>query len=98
MGRNSGNTRRRRVRLEELPHDLLGHSLPLDLVRAVYGPKYVALRHACRLRPGVDCDLNPGRHRNCAHAAVLPDEVHDAPATVSLLNVFECKRRYFGAA
>ena len=48
--------------------------------------------------PRVDCDLHPGRHRNRAHAAVLPDEVHDAPAAVSLLNVLERKRRHLGSA
>jgi hypothetical protein len=93
---NSGNTRCRRVWLEELPDYLLGHSLSLDLVRAIHGPKYVALRHSGRLRPGVDCNLHPGRHRNSTHAAVLADEIHDAPSTVALLNVFERKRSHLG--
>jgi hypothetical protein len=45
---DSGNTRSHRVWLEQLPYYLLGHSLPLGLVRAVYRPQHVALDQPCR--------------------------------------------------
>src|SRR5262249_3550557 len=97
MRRDAGNTRSPGVWLEELPHYLLGHSLPLDLVRSVHWPQDVAFRHSSLLRPNVDGYLHPGRHGNGADAAVLPDEIHDAPAVVPLLDVLERKRSHFGA-
>ena len=37
MRGDSGNTRGRRIWLEKLPYYFFGHSLPLDLVRAIHG-------------------------------------------------------------
>src|SRR5260370_806559 len=77
MGGDSGNPRRLRVWLEELPHDFLGHSLPLGLVRAVHWTQHVALGQLSRRSPRIYCNLHPVRHRNGTHATVLPDQVHD---------------------
>src|ERR1039458_6209338 len=68
------------------------------LVAVCDAPQHVTFRHASRLSPGVDGDLHPSRHRNRAHAAVLPEEVHNAPAVVALLNVLQRKRRHFRSA
>jgi hypothetical protein len=39
-------------------------------------------------------DLHPDRHRNGAHAAMLANEIDDAPATVALLDMGERERGY----
>src|ERR1039458_1777375 len=42
-----------------------------------------------RPRPCVDGGLHPCRHGDRAHPPVLPDEVHDAPPVVALLDVLQ---------
>ena len=40
--------------------------------------------------------LNPRRHRRCADAAGLPDEIENTPTAVTLLDVCKRERRHFG--
>src|SRR5262245_17181334 len=49
-------------------------------------------------RPKIDRKLHPVRHRRRSEATVLTDEIDDAPAAISLLDVGECERGNFGAA
>src|ERR1039458_7410399 len=87
MGGDSGNTCDRRVRLKQLPDGLFRYSFTLYLVPAHYRAQHVALGQRRHIRPGVDGALHPRWHRDRPHPAVLPDEVHDAPPTVPLLDV-----------
>jgi hypothetical protein len=93
---DSGYTGRAGVRLKELPHYLLGHSLPLGLVRSVHRSQHVALDQPSRQSPRIYRAFHPVRHRNRTHAAELPDKVHNAPPAMSLLKVLERKRGHFG--
>ena len=53
--------------------------------------------HACWRGPRIDRHLDPSRHRRRADPAVLPDEVHDAPPTIPLLEVYKRERSHFGS-
>jgi hypothetical protein len=45
--------------------------------------------HAVRLSPRINGALQPSRRRNRPHAALIADEVQDAPSFVALLDVLE---------
>jgi hypothetical protein len=68
------------------------------LIAANDGPEQVAVHDARGGGPGVEGHLNPGRHRNGPHSAVLPVEVYDAPSSVALLDMHHGERRHFGPA
>jgi hypothetical protein len=75
--------------LEKLPDDLLAHSIALNLIAAVHSAQNRALGKTGRRSPGIDSALDPGWHRNRANAAMLPNEVDDAPSVVPLLDMPE---------
>src|ERR1035437_3967367 len=87
MRRDPGNTSRCRVPLEQLPDDLLAQADGLRLTTAVYRSEHVTVSDAGASRPRIGRYLDPGRHRNRPHPAMLPHEINDAPPTVALLDV-----------
>ena len=100
--RHSGGCR---VGPEQLPGHLFGQEVVLHLTTAVDRSEHVAIFYGSGTGPvwsgtgpGIDCNLDPGRHRNRAHAAVLSNEVHDAPASIVLLYVRHGKRRDLGSS
>jgi hypothetical protein len=97
VGRDSSDAGGFRVALEQLPDDLLAEGGSLSLAPSVDGAEHVAVANGGGSRPRVDGDLHPRRHRDCSHPAVFPAQVHDAPATVPLLDVSERQRRHLGA-
>src|ERR1035441_5752135 len=60
-----------RVRLEQLPDDLLAQAGTLGLAGAVYRSEYVAVGDAGGGRPRISRHLDPSRHRHRPDAAVL---------------------------
>ena len=80
---------------EHLPDDPFGQDLALHVVGAICGPEHAAVHNARPGGPGIDCYLDPGRHRHSPHAPVLPEEIHNAPPAIPLLNVAHRKRRHF---
>src|SRR5258708_33111732 len=84
-----------RILHEQLPALLFGHGFALYLVPSINRAEYAAVGQAGRRGPAVDCQLDPGGHRNRAHATVLANEVNDAPTTIALLNVCKRERRHF---
>src|ERR1017187_5452682 len=96
MRSDARNTSRRRVLLEQLPNDLFAQAAALRLASAVHGAEYVPVNDTGRRSPRVDCYLHPSRHRDRPHAAMLANEVHDAPTPVALLYVGDCERSHLG--
>src|ERR1017187_9906981 len=94
--RDTRNTSRRRVPLEQLPNDLFAQAAALRLASAVHGAEYVSVDDTGRRSPRVDCYLHPIRHRDRPHAAMLANEVHNAPSSVALLYVGDCERSHLG--
>jgi hypothetical protein len=86
-----------RVRLEQLPDDLLAQAGTLGLAGAVYGSEYVSVRNPGRRRPRIDCHLYPCRHRHRPDAAVLSNQIYDAPPPVALLDVGDGERSHLRA-
>jgi hypothetical protein len=68
----------------------------LRLAGAIHGPEYVSVSDAGGGCPRIRGYLHPRRHWNRPHAAMLSDEVHDAPPAIALLDVVYVERRYFG--
>jgi hypothetical protein len=87
MRRDAGDASIGCIALEHLPDDLSGHGLALYFIASIHGAEYAAIGQASGGSPGVDCDFHPGRHRHGADAAVLANEVNDAPTTIALLYV-----------
>src|SRR5258708_36077116 len=79
MRRDAGNASIGRILPEHLPHDLFGHRLALYLVASIHRAEHAAVCPAGRGVPGVDSDFHPSRHRHRADAAVLTDQLNDAP-------------------
>jgi hypothetical protein len=96
MRRNAGEASIGRILLDHLPDDLFGHGLALYPVASIHRAEYAAVGQAGRGGPGVDRHLDPRRHWNGAHAAVLANEIDDASAPIALLDVCERERRYLG--
>jgi tetratricopeptide (TPR) repeat protein len=96
--RDIRQARARHIRLQHLPNNFLGHSVPGDLIAPVDRPEQMPLRHAGDHRPCIDRILRPGRHRNSTDAPVLADQIDDAPTVVALLNVLHGQVRQFGPA
>ena|SRR5947208_13243962 len=96
MRRDAGDASIGRILLEHLPDHLFGHGLALYLVASIHRAEYAAVGQAGCGGPGVDSYLHPGRYRHRANAAMLPDKIDDAPATIALLDVCDRQRRYLG--
>src|SRR5712692_3000067 len=96
MRRDAGDASIGRILLEHLPDDLFGHSIALYLVASVYRPEHWAVDNPGGGRPSIDGNFDPGWHRYGADAAVLANKVHNAPATIALLDVRERERRHLG--
>jgi len=97
VGRDARDTGHRRVLLEQLPNDLLAQAGVLNLVRPVHRPEYLTIGGAGSRCPGVDRHFHPCRHRHRAHTAMLPNEIDNAPAAVTLLDVLKRKGRHLGS-
>ena len=82
MRRDAGDAGRFRVRLDELPDDLLPEPFVCDAVGAIHGSENVILRYIWGSGPRIDRYLNPRWHRRGADPAVLANEVHDAGSYV----------------
>ena len=70
---------------------------PCAWPRAIHRAEHATVSDAGRRRPRIGRHLHPSRHRNRPHPAMLPDEVHDAPTAVALLDVAERERRHLGS-
>src|ERR1022692_2666176 len=81
------NTSRRRIPLEQLPDDLFAQADALRVAGAVHRSEYVTVSDPGSGSPCVGRHFYPRRHRNRPHAAMLPNEVHDAPPAIALLDV-----------
>ena len=92
---DAGNPSRYRISLEQLPNDLFAQADALRLAGAVYGSEYVTSSDPSGGCPCIDCHLHPRRHRHRPDAAMLPNEVHDAPPAVPLLDVTESECGHF---
>jgi putative hemolysin len=89
VGRDSGDANRGGILLEHLPDDLFAEALAGYGAREVHWAEEVPGVDARRRRPGVDCHFHPRWHRRRSNAGVLADEINDAPAAISLLDVRE---------
>jgi hypothetical protein len=95
MGRDAGNSNLGRVALEHLPDDLFAEALSVNGSAAIHRPEDVSGGDAGRGCPRINRYLHPRWHRRGPHAAMLSNEIDDAPASVALLDVPKCKRRDF---
>src|SRR5260370_14719664 len=98
MGCNSGNTGRCRIPLEQLPDNLFAQAVALRLARAVHGSEYVSVSDSGHRSPRILRDLHPRWHRDRPHAAMFPNEVHNAPPSITLLDVTYGERRHLGTS
>ena len=89
MWGNARNAGCLRVLPEHLPDDLLAQAVAANTVPTVYGSEYIAIRKARRGCPSVNGHLNPCRHQHSTNTAVLPPQIHDAPAAIALLDMRE---------
>jgi hypothetical protein len=89
----AGNTNSLCVVLEHLPHNLLPQAFTSFPASASHRPENVALRNPRHRRPGIDRHLDPSGQWGRADPAVLTNEIHNAPATIALLNMSERKCR-----
>jgi hypothetical protein len=87
MGCDSWNPSRGSVTLEQLPDDLLAQAGSLRLTAAVHGAEHVTIDDSGAGGPSVLRHLDPRRHRDRPHATVLPNQIHDAPPAITLLDV-----------
>jgi len=87
MGRDSGDTDRGGILLEHLPDDLFAKALAGYGAGAIYRAEGVPGGDAGGRCPGVNCHLDPRRHRRGANAAVFSHEIDDAPASIALLDM-----------
>jgi len=92
---DAGNSDFGRVLPEHMPDDLLAQVLAGNRARAVHGSEDVPSGNARRGSPGIDCDFHPIRHGRGTNSPVLPDQIDDAPASITLLDVRESQRRDF---
>src|SRR5215471_11901046 len=76
-----------RIALKQLPDDLLAQRLATHLIAAMHRPENPPINDTGLGCPGIDRNLHPRGHRNRSDSPVLSFEIHDAPATIPLLNV-----------
>src|SRR5579864_2157643 len=93
MRRDAGEAHVFSILLEHLPDDLLTQTFAANSIGTIHGPEDVTIRDAGRSGPRIDRKLHPGRHRRGADASVLSNEIHNAPAAITLLDVPEGERR-----
>src|ERR1035437_3426099 len=91
------NASRCRIPLEQLPDNLFAQTDGLHLAGAVHGPEYKSVSDTSRGSPRTDRHLDPRWHGYRPHAAMLANEVHDAPPSVALLDVGDGERRHLGS-
>jgi len=96
MRGDAGDTSIGGIPLEHLPDDFLGHGVTLNLVATVHRSEYSAVRQTGCGGPSIDRHLHPRRHRHSSDAAVLANEVDNAPAAIALLDVRERQSRDLG--
>src|ERR1017187_6618974 len=96
MRSDARNTRRRRVPLEELPNHLLAQTDALHFAGAVHRAEYKSVSDTSRGSPRIYRHLYPRWHWYRPHAAMLANEVHNAPSSVALLDVGDCERSHLG--
>src|SRR5260370_33170775 len=90
---DSRNASRRGVALEQLPNNLLAQANDLDLTATVHRSEDVTIDDSSAGSPRILRHFRPRRHRDRPHAAMLPNEVHDAPPAITLLDVDHRERR-----
>src|ERR1035437_9197591 len=83
------------ILFEHLPDDLLTQTLAGDAATAIHRPENMTVGNARSRSPCVDRDLHPRRHRRRPHASVFPNEIDNAPPSVSLLKMNEREGRHF---
>ena len=89
MRRNAGNAGCVCVGLDQLPDDLFRQDIAAHPVSTMNTPEHTPVFEDGRTGPPVDRDLYPVRHRSSADAPVLANEIHDAPSTITLLDMRE---------
>jgi len=95
VGSDFREARRLRVEADKLLDGLVSHASAHNASALVDGPEQPAQVDARRFAPAVEADLHPGWNRNGADAPALADQVHDHPAAITLLDVFDGERRRF---
>src|SRR5258707_392244 len=95
VGCDAGNANCRGILPEHLPDDLLAQGFASNGARAVHWPEHVPRRDAGGGCPGVYSHFHPRRHRRSTDAAVLSDEIDNAPTSIALLQMGERECCYF---
>jgi hypothetical protein len=93
MGRDSGHAGSDGIGPDKLPNHLLRKGSFADHASANDGPEHWAIANPGSGRPRIDRHLDPGRHGDSPHPAMLPDQIHNAPPAIPLLDVLERERR-----
>src|SRR5260370_34109924 len=86
------------VLLNYLPNHLLGDPIAPDMPAAIDRPPHASVLDARTLRPQVERDLDPCRHRNGTQPPALADQVGEHPTAVALLDMFDRKLGQLAAA
>src|SRR5260370_41316140 len=98
MGCDPRNASRRGVPLKQLPNHLFAQADVMRLAAAVDGTEHVTVSDARAGRPCISGHLYPCWHRDRPNAAMLPNEVHDAPPAIALLAMSDCEGRHLGSS
>lgn len=97
MGSDAWNPSGLCILPEHLPYCLFTQAFARNSVGAIHRTEDVAIGHVGPGSPGIDRHLDPVWHRDGPYAAVLANEVDDAPASVPLLHMRESHRGHFGS-
>src|SRR5215469_4795367 len=79
------------VLAQHLPDDLLAEPVANDAIASDHRTEDVAFDDARWHSPRIHRHFHPGWHRSRSGASMLADEIDNAPAAISLLNVREGK-------
>jgi hypothetical protein len=98
MGCDSGDANLGCIAPEHLPDDLFAEAFAGDAAVPFHWPKNMTGSDARGRSPRINRLLHPSRHRRGADASMLSNEIDDAPASITLLNMRERERRHFGTS
>src|SRR4051812_28928381 len=81
-----------------VPNDILRDSLAPRRPMPADGAEDSARGHLRGVPPSIDCLLDSSRHRNGPDMTAFADQIHNSPASLSDLQIFNSKRREFSPA
>ena len=78
-----------------MPDDLFTQAFASNVDRAIYWPEHMIIRDVAGGRPSADPDFHAGRRDSGSNATVFSNQIDNAPSSVVLLDMCECKCCHF---